>query len=548
MTPPVGRTSQRPLNLVANRWLPVRRRSGIRDTIRPAQILDALDDDPVIAPDWPRPDFRFATLEFLIGLLAIAYPPRDHDAWLAGWHEPPSPKELDAALAPLVHAFNLDGSGPRFLQDFDELDGDPEPVERLLIEAPGESTINKNTDLLVKRGRAARLSRAAAAMALFTLQSWAPSGGAGNRVGLRGGGPLLTLALPERRNTLWHVLWANLPCGDPAPTNALPRVLPWLAPTLTSKGARKVVPEEDAHPLQAFWGMPRRIRLDFAPNTEDAPCDLTGARDAVHVIGWRQRPHGPNYAAWGLRHPLTPYYQSTAGGEWLALHPQPGGIGYRHWLGLVLDSPDGLRKPAACVSTWRSMRRRDAREPAQTRLVAAGFDMDNMKARGFVESEMPLPGADAEQQPRIDKLAAALVQSAELAANLLRKAVRAALFSPGATVKIDAEALASVRERLWARTEAAFFASLDSTARDGTAMEGAEPERRHWLGLLRSTALALFDEVAPLAPELGAAAPRIATARRSLLIAFAGAGQKGKALFALLGLVPSAKPEPKEAA
>jgi hypothetical protein len=78
----------------------------------------------------------------------------------------------------------------------EDLQSSAEPIERLLIEAPGESTTSKNTDLLVHRDRVTSLGRAAAAMALYTFQSWAPAGGAGNRTGLRGGGPLVTMVMP----------------------------------------------------------------------------------------------------------------------------------------------------------------------------------------------------------------------------------------------------------------------------------------------------------------------------------------------------------------
>jgi CRISPR system Cascade subunit CasA len=44
--------------------------------------------NPVVAIDWPRPDFRVAALEFLIGLLATACPPRDAEAWLDWWQAP----------------------------------------------------------------------------------------------------------------------------------------------------------------------------------------------------------------------------------------------------------------------------------------------------------------------------------------------------------------------------------------------------------------------------------------------------------------------------
>jgi CRISPR system Cascade subunit CasA len=533
----------RVLNLLNDAWLPVRRSRSGADIIAPAQLTDQLDDDPVIALDWPRADFRIASLEFLIGLLATACPPADPYIWPDYWRSPPPPEALQAAFAPIAHAFSLDGDGPRFLQDAEELVADSEPVERLLIEAPGDSTLKHNTDMLVRRGRATRLSRATAAMALYTFQSWAPAGGAGNRTGLRGGGPLTTLVLPHGAPSLWHMLWANVPGGEAAKLADLPHIFPWLAPTVTSDAGRVVTPQS-AHPLQCWWGMPRRIRLDFAPADPPAPCDLTGERDAVTVTGWRQRPRGANYAAWGGVHPLTPTYRQKPASEVLPVHPQPGGIGYRHWLGLVLASEGGLRTPARAVSAWRD-RSADAGcggESDSSRLLAAGFDMDNMKARAFVETEMPLPAlVDGQAQERLDRLAEALVKAADRVASLLRGAVRAALFSAGASVKLDWELLSSVREQLWERTDAAFFAQLQNAVSRGATEP--YPECVAWLTLLRRTALALFDESAPLAADSGAAAPRIGKARRNLLFALLGYGKDGQALFSELGqAAPEVKP------
>ena len=525
------------LNLLTDSWLPVRRRQTGRCLIRSSQITEHHADDPIIGIDWPRPDFRIATLEFLIGLLATAVPPYERRDWHRWWHTPPAPEELDEAFAPIAHAFALDGNGPRFLQDLEDLQSGAEPIERLLIEAPGEATINKNTDLLVHRGRVESLGRAAAAMALYTFQSWAPAGGAGNRTGLRGGGPLVTLVAPGPVPTLWQLLWANVPGGYEIPDREdLPKIFPWLVPTVTSEGARTVTPA-GAHPLQCWWGMPRRIRLDFSPADPARPCDITGSPDSMYVATWRQRPRGANYDAWGRTHPLTPHYQQKPGSEHLPVHPQPGGIGYRHWLGLVLDSADGLRARAQTVADWPG-RGADI-GIRKARLIAAGYDMDNMKARGFVESEMPLPSApDAASQKRLDNLAKALVQSADQVAGLLRSAVRNALFSPGATVKLDAAQLNALRERLWEETETDFFARLNNAA-DGPE-EDLDASRQGWQRLLRATALRLFDETAPLAADSGAtAAARTGKARRLLATALAGYGPMGRELFNALSLAPA---------
>ena len=418
-----------PFNLLHERWLPVRRRDGSREWINPAQITDDLANNPIVSIEWPRPDFRIASLEFLIGLLATACPPADEDAWFDCWENPPMPEALAAAFAPLAHAFNLDGDGPSFLQDFDaKLEGEPLPAEALLIEAPGAQTRTNNATLFVKADRANVISRATAAIALFTLQTYAPSGGAGVRTSLRGGGPLTTLVLPGGEPTLWQVLWANVPQRARPSQSDLPQVFPWLAPTRSADRYPMTTPaDKSVHPLQCWWGLPRRIRLEFAENTENQPCGLTGIVDMTHVTGWRQRPNGVNYQTWV--HPLSPYYKNSSTKpdpktgivtSWLPVHPQPGGIGYRHWVGLVVSDAAKTQRPSASVTAWQSRCLDLPDEARDARILAAGYDTKNMKARSFVESEMPLPGGSIAATQRVVFLARHLIAAAEIVASELR--------------------------------------------------------------------------------------------------------------------------------
>jgi CRISPR system Cascade subunit CasA len=529
-------------NLIHDQWLPTRRANGHAERIRPAEITSAIETNPVSAIDWPRADFRVACSEFLIGLIATAYPPPDdEDAWIEGWEKPPSPETLAAAFAPIAHAFNLDGAGPRFLQDFDELLGEPDSPETLLIEAPGANTRRNNTALLVKSGRVVRLSRPAAAMALFTLQCYAPSGGRGNLTSVRGGGPLTTLALPGLDPCpLWHLVWANTPARNPPRSADLSRVFPWLAATRTSDRFPATTPVE-AHPLQAFWGMPRRIRLDFAENTENVLCDLTGAVDAEIVTGWRQRPHGVKYVAWD--HPLSPSYKDVKAGGWITRLAKSG-IGYRDWVAIALGDVAGdTRRPARCITSWRrrSANVRDARE--NSRLLAGGYHMvKNMKARAFVESEMPLPGSDPAATKALARLAGSLVIAAENVAGALRFAVRRASYRPDAKVDTSSAPLAAVYERFWAATQDRFFALLPNNLSSDweAALHDAAPI---WRAVLKTTALRLFDEAAPLDPSAVSCNPRrIIEARRNLFGTLDGRGPMGGRLFEALQL-PS--PEPK---
>ncbi len=525
--------------LLTEPWLPIRRRSGARTWVAPHGIVDGLATDPVVAPDWGRADFDAATLEFLIGLLATACPPPDLEAWADLFRSPPSPDDLAAAFAPLAHAFRLGGPGPRFLQDLEDFAAEPSPVSGLFIEAPGANTEKNNADLFQKRGRLTVLGRPAAAMALFTLQAYAPSGGAGHRTSLRGGGPLTTLVVPPQPyDSLWHRLWLNVPDSGERVPEDLQRVFAWLAPTRTSEGKAPPIGADDVHPLAVFWGMPRRIRLDVEALAEPVPCSVTGEPVEMAAVAYRTRPWGMNYLP--ITHPLSPMYRpKKTSPDWLYVHPQPDGLTYRHWIGIACANGGeaaGLRRPAAIVEVARQRLR--ALRLGDGRLWAAGYDMDNMKARGFVEATFPLfslPDGHAAQ--RLDAVARALVDAAADVASLTARAVGAALQVDG----LDNSRLSAVREAFFAETQAAFFTALNQLAgRLADAPEAGEvlaTVGHPFLNeTLRPTAFAAFDREAPMVAPGAREAERIIRARFSLAMALRGFGKSGQALFAHLAL------------
>jgi len=533
-----------PFSLLSSKWIPINRADGSRDQIAPHEITSDYVSNPIISFDWPRPDFDLAAHEFLIGLLAVAFPPKGQRDWLHYFHTPPTPEELGGAVQPYAAAFYLDGDGPRFLQDFSPLEGEPSPVEALLIEAPGANTVKHNRDLLVKRGRIGALSRASAAMALYTLQQFAPSGGAGHRTSLRGGGPLVTLVVPGapnnyRPSTLWQKLWLHVPSSRPIDKARIALVFPWLAPTKTS-AKKESVSVSDADPLQAFFGMPRRIRLVFAANETHRPCDLTGEVDEIVVTGFVTEPWGVNYGVFS--HPLTPYYKIKS--DTLPVHAPEGRVGYRQWLGLVYASADGSRLPAsAIVEAQTRLRNLDSFYGRNARLIAGGYKTDNMKALAFAETEMPLHAvSDPDLANRLRILADHLVKAASTAVSALGIAVKSALLD--ADAKFDSTLLDAPRERLWTDTEREFHdviaeavAQFERNERD---VETVLAER--WRRTLEQRALRIFDETAPL-DDFDAIDPRrVVEARRFLVLAFKGFGKMGRGLFNDLGLPPT---EPK---
>ena len=532
-------------NLIHQPWLPVRRRDGAVTWIRPWEITSLINDNPVVEFAWPRPDFDAAAQEFLIGLLSTAAAPEDEDEWEEWWRRPPLPTVLRSAFTSVDHSFCLDGDGPRFMQDHDPLeDAAPKPVKLLLIDAPGEQTVKKNTDLFAKRDAAntAGLGRPAAAMALYTLNTYSPSGGRGHMTSMRGGGPMSTLVAPHsgpHASTLWGRLWANVETAGQSNARGVDSppepsaIFPWLAPTRVSgKGGSKTTPQ-DVHPLHAYWGMPRRIRL-VLEEVEGFCCGVTGAADSVAVVQYRTKRYGTDYSD-GFEHPLSPYYRDKKAGVLRPVHPQPDGITYRLWPALVQG-----REGGRCAQTVRHWNEDRGVMVGAAGVAAFGYDMDNMKPRNWEEGEMPLLAlSDSLQRERMEDLARDLVAAAEKTASELVRAIRAAAYVPRGPGDYG-----FIRVGFFRATEEAFYAGLRDALtgiRDAGSIEGTaatRPVREAWRATLEQAAVRLFDERAPLTGrEEGRL--RIRAEERARLIRTL----RAKAMLTKLGLpAPTKKP------
>lgn len=500
------------MNLINEPWICVQRKNGQPDWIAPWQI----GEPDIVALDPRRPDFNGALVQFLIGLLQTTTPMNSHAKWQQWYDEPPSAEILKRWFAPVEDAFAFDGDGPRFMQDFSlrtvgVKDTEFNNIGALLIEAPGDSTLDDNKDHFIKRGFVAGLCPHCAATALFTLQTNAPGGGAGHKTSIRGGGPLTTLIVATPVRSLWHTIWLNvrerdsfLGNGGDASKAALNFTFPWLADMQSIQPSGGETAPIQTHPSHVFWGMPRRIRLDFE-HTISGQCDTCGRESQSLLARYITKPKGFDYKG-GWNHPLSPYYEAkdpkTKQYDWLPVHPQPGGIGYKDWLGLVLGvtDPKKRRRQGSQVSYVLDSRRLKG----QFRLWAFGYDMDNMKARCWYESTFPLYGLaerNTEGRKLVQSEVAKWIDAADYAAFLLRSAVRSAWFGEGTEAKGD---WGFIDAAFWSRTEAAFYrllSKLVELARDGDDDSSLTPWRERWRNELIDVAVKLFDA------ELVGAAP-----------------------------------------
>jgi len=484
------------MNLLNDPWMPVCDAAGQRHWITPDRLAE---------PQWrhfdaDRPDFNGALAQFAIGLLQTTTDVENNIEWRRLFNSPPASGVLRQWFAPVVGAFELDGEGARFMQDF-SLGIDSvtlNDIGALLIESPGENTLKNNTDHFVKRDRIRVLCQGCAAMALFTLQVNAPAGGAGIRTGLRGGGPLTTLVLGPADGHLWHDLWMNvrdrpafLAQGGDSAQNDGQRSFPWLGPITQLQPEAGELAQAQVHPAHVYWAMPRRIRLQ-TNNMAAGACDVCDRTSDRLISAYGTKNRGLNYkGSWS--HPFSPYYETKEG--WLPLHPQPGGLGYRHWLGWVLGASSDKSSIRVAQVVDRALSIPHRQTGGQLRLWVFGFDMDNMKARCWYESTLPLYGlSDCSRDTRqsIQAEVARWLSAAEMASTYLRGAVKDAWFSGDARGKYG-----HVDVSFWGRTEAPFYHHLQvliDTAGSGTEQDELTA-REAWYATLVRSVLSLFDQI-----------------------------------------------------
>jgi len=492
------------MNLVQDPWLPFQLQDGSEKVLPMRAICDPLVMDFAL----PRADFQGAAYQFAIGLLQTVFAPEDKYQWHDYYDSPPTAEVLQQAFNQATHAFNAMGDGPLFMQDLDPLvTAKPTTVAGLLIEAPGGNGLKLNTDHFVKRGIGEVMSLEMAVMALFTLQINAPSGGQGHRTGLRGGGPLTTLVLPQTTDaTLWQKLWLNVINQNEwryeKPDLHSSLVFPWLASTITSDKKGSEIYADDVHPLQMYWAMPRRIRLDV--EELEKCCQLSGINAQYTVTQYRTQNYGCNYSGtWS--HPLTPYKwdPKKPDEEHLSAKGQPGGITYKIWDALTLTSSEEGQRCAKVVAAFYSLWDEFSQPQSEVpRLWVFGYDMDNMKARGWHSVSMPLFSLPPEQQEDLLRQVKGLQKMAAETLWQCRTQIKSAWFDKPGDAKGD---FSFIDLSFWQRTEPAFFKVVQQLIKNVAADEPyLSPQQAElWLKALRNTALDLFDEYA--LSELGSA-------------------------------------------
>ena len=523
------------MNLINDQWIPVRRADGSIVKIAPWEITNDIHDDKrkIVAVASPRPDFDGALTQFLIGLLQTACTPETEDAWWDWRESPPLPSALKACFEPYEKAFNLyinktaadsETDSKLFMQEL--LDGNnrakPHPVSYLLIEASTDNALKTNTDHFQKRPKVKEvMCKDCAAAALYTLQTFAPGGGGGGdgkSTSLRGGGPLSTIIIGSN---LWDTVWLNVIISSAFVKHKCEeKTFPWLniGHFISEKIQIKTIHSQEMNPEHVFWGMPRRIQLDFSVFNNTETCSICGCGsqenymchrffDLTGGLTYQQKQDSTKIPSWiNPRHPLSPY---TLGENGIpsAVH-QHDGIGYRYWLGFIENMTSGntKRMSARVVEQFHTIVHKDGQ------LWAFGFDMDNAKANCWYDARMPILIINEKQKDAFRGYSEQLIQSANWIADNLGKKIKKALFGE-AEIRGN---LTFIKALFWQQTENVFYQTMHQI-RDGLSTNQPSTEIiLSWRNKISQEAIAIFDEKSQTGDFDAVNPGRVARARNEL--------------------------------
>jgi CRISPR system Cascade subunit CasA len=241
-----------------------------------------------------------------------------------------------------------------------------------------------------------------------------------------------------------------------------------------------------------LWAMPRRIRL--VVEKADEVCKVSGLNSSYTVKDYLTKNYGNNYSGtWA--HPLTPYKwdPKKPNEEHLSIKGQPGGINYKSWDVLTISSDAQGQACAKVVEQYHSLAR-ELNQGEVPRLWAFGYDLDNMKPRGWYSVTLPIFPLEEER----DDILFEIKQLQSISNNALwhtRTQIKSAWFERPGEVKGDTS---FIDLAFWQRSESIFFdavASLIDNAQTAEAMLTPE-QADYWLKRLRAVCMDLFDEYA----------------------------------------------------
>jgi CRISPR system Cascade subunit CasA len=185
------------MNLLTDPWVPIRPAGGPTEKIN---LQTLLCDPQKRTLCLPRDDMELATLQLLICLLQVIWPPKDDSQFRQRIGQVFTEEEFQNGIEPWLTTFDLTHPEHPFMQVKGVKAKAATGMDKLLAGLTGAT----NCTFVNEPGQGGALCSACAATALFNQANNAPGFGGGFKSGLRGGTPVTTLIRGEDiRTTLW---------------------------------------------------------------------------------------------------------------------------------------------------------------------------------------------------------------------------------------------------------------------------------------------------------------------------------------------------------
>lgn len=516
-------------NLIHDEWIPVKRADGARQIIAPWQLTEDIELNPIVSLDAPRPDFNGAMIQFLIGLVQTTMTPVNDREWKNTLKKSPQPQNLKDAFEKVSYAFNLEGDGPRFMQDFDLImnasdDYEKLPIERIMPGMAGENTIAQNRDHFIKKDTVTKICLPCSTMALLSVENYV-NFGRGHRIPLRGANALTTIILSD---TLWETIWMNvisqkelfIPKFGDVSKSEIDSIFPWMGNSFTKNKEQLVTPQE-VHPFHIFWAMPYRVLLDFKEK-DSGTCDLCGCHSHNLITKFIRKPYGISYKGSWV-HTLTPY--RTKDRDLFTQKVEKGGINYHHWLGLVQEDKErAFPAPVVLSFHYRKHMFPDLNEVLEhePRLWGFGYDSENANYKGWYEGKMPLINIEEQIIPAFELEVAKTIKLADIIFYNTQvsviKVLKESVFK--GIEKIDKKMLAKIdyiNNCFWSNTESSFYDILNEIHKLLLCNESTYMIEKNWVKILSRASIDIFDYYSQESQIEVANPKRIVKVRQGLL-------------------------------
>jgi CRISPR system Cascade subunit CasA len=500
-------------NLITNQWIPVRLKDDSIKYIAPYEI----GNTDIIALATARSDFDMSTTEFLIGLYQTVAAPKDRNAWQQNWDNIPSSEVLKDQLIRYANCFNIDGDGPRFMQDctvVDDVEHTTNGIGDLILDTYDEKDVIPDSDLFRKHRSISTLCESCLAMTVLTLQMHASKGGSGHYTSIRGGSALTAVLVGD---CLWHTIWLNVinkedfnkyVKNDNINNTAPESIFPWMSAARNCSSTDIIHPVEYS-PYRIYWARPRRIAL----STEQlaCKCDICGKKTQTAAKQYFALIHGEKYdSSW--RYPLTYYEFDNSKQDNAELHvvqTKSDYFTYDYFSVFTLgceyeDNRNKKQKYSMPLSIQQYREIISNCNPeqleifnGQVRLRLCGYAFDGCKVLGWFNQDLPMFNITAEQlnafQVHIDGITMIARYALSELICQINKALKA-ISKTASTVNLSS----IIKADFWNTTNDKFYDCISQLHDVTVASEILQDELRsnilNWLHYIAKTALSLYDK------------------------------------------------------